>query len=155
MPQCREAGRSYKGELRADLVIEDEKGPVHRLHTSFGRLPIMVKSSLCHLRHLSQKDLIRAKEEALEMGGYFICNGNERIMRMLIAPKRNYVMAIKRSAFMRKGAGFSDMATTIRCGRLDQSTVTNRCIYLEDGSVVFNFTIVNQFFKGLHSYSGL
>ena len=26
-----------------------------------------------------------------EMGGYFIVNGNERLIRMLIIPRRNYV----------------------------------------------------------------
>ena len=26
-----------------------------------------------------------------EMGGYFIVNGNERLIRMLIVPRRNYV----------------------------------------------------------------
>jgi len=29
-----------------------------------------------------------------EMGGYFIVNGNERIIRMLVMPRRNYVSTI-------------------------------------------------------------
>ena len=37
------------------------------------------------------KALVRHKEEAQEFGGYFIVNGNERIVRMLIMPRRNYV----------------------------------------------------------------
>ena len=49
-----------------------------------GHLPIMVKSKKCHLRKKSCAELVAAKEESLEMGGYFICNGIERIIRILI-----------------------------------------------------------------------
>ena len=32
-------------------------------------------------------------------GRYFICNGIERLLRLLIAPRRNYVSAVNRVAF--------------------------------------------------------
>ena len=35
---------------------------------------------------------------AQELGGYFIVNGNERMIRMLIMPRRNHVLALQRSA---------------------------------------------------------
>ena len=49
-----------------------------------GAIPIMTKSSACHLNGMTRSQLIAAKEEANEMGGYFICNGIERIIRCLI-----------------------------------------------------------------------
>lgn len=59
--------------------------PPHQCQTrSIGSLPVMVKSKACHLRGLSRAELVRAKEEATEFGGYFVCNGIERIIRMLV-----------------------------------------------------------------------
>jgi DNA-directed RNA polymerase I subunit RPA2 len=49
-----------------------------------GALPIMVKSSACYLKGMNRQQLVAAKEESTEFGGYFICNGIERIIRMLI-----------------------------------------------------------------------
>ena len=51
----------------------------------------LLQSKNCRLANLPPKALVRHKEEAQEFGGYFIVNGNERIVRMLIMPRRNYV----------------------------------------------------------------
>lgn len=59
---------------------------------------------------------MRKREEATEMGGTFICNGIERIIRMLILPRRHYIMAECKSAYKNRGPGYSDMATSIRSG---------------------------------------
>lgn len=48
-----------------------------------GILPIMVKSSKCHLTGMNPQQLVDAHEESNEFGGYFICNGIERLIRML------------------------------------------------------------------------
>jgi len=36
------------------------------------------------------------------MGGYFICNGLERIIRCLIAQRRHYIMALRRGVSVRE-----------------------------------------------------
>ncbi|CAI5484022.1 unnamed protein product [Closterium sp. Yama58-4] len=96
--QCRQAGTTYRGDFRIDLCVsyfdEDDdvaladvaKGPMQRQQLSLGRVPIMVKSGSCHLRHLTQEQLVRRKEESIELGGYFICNDIDRLNRLLIAP---------------------------------------------------------------------
>lgn len=48
-----------------------------------GILPIMVKSNKCHLTGMNPQQLVDAHEESNEFGGYFICNGIERLIRML------------------------------------------------------------------------
>ena len=50
----------------------------------------MIRSQNCHLNGLSEEDLVRKREDMAELGGYFIINGNERLMRMLVMTKRNY-----------------------------------------------------------------
>jgi DNA-directed RNA polymerase I subunit RPA2 len=40
---------------------------------------------------LTPKQLVQRKEDAEEFGGYWIVNGNERVIRLLTAQRRNYV----------------------------------------------------------------
>lgn len=58
--------------------------------------------------------LVQAKEESVEMGGYFICNGIERIIRMLIQQRRHYIMALRRGAYHKRGPNYTDAATLLR-----------------------------------------
>ncbi|MCD4759479.1 DNA-directed RNA polymerase subunit B'' [archaeon] len=48
--------------------------------TEVGKLPIMLKSKFCHLNGLSKEDLIKHGEDSNDLGGYFILNGNERVL---------------------------------------------------------------------------
>jgi len=112
-----------------------------RIAKRLGQLPIMVKSKHCYLRHLKRAELVRHKEESTEFGGYFICNGIERIIRMLVQTRRHYILALHRSAYHKRGPSFTDMATMLRCVRPDESSLTNRCHLLMDGTAVFAITI--------------
>lgn len=79
---CREAGLTYGGNfsLIFDVNINGEN---HKIEKSMGILPIMVKSNKCHLTGMNPQQLVDAHEESNEFGGYFICNGIERLIRML------------------------------------------------------------------------
>ncbi len=54
-----------------------------------------------------------------EFGGYFVINGNERIVRMLIMTKRNYPVAFMRPTFINRGRLFTPYAVQMRCVRDD------------------------------------
>ena len=73
-------------------------------------------SSACLLP--CRRQLIAHKEESTEMGGYFICNGIERIIRMLIVQRRHYIMGLKRSAYKKRGNNYTEAATLLRCACL-------------------------------------
>ncbi|MCP4647455.1 MAG: DNA-directed RNA polymerase subunit B'' [bacterium] len=45
-----------------------------------GEIPVMVKSKLCYLAHMTPEELIEAGEDADDPGGYFIINGSERVL---------------------------------------------------------------------------
>ena len=45
-----------------------------------GKLPIMIRSKYCHLYGLKREELIQKGEDPNEAGGYFIINGNERVL---------------------------------------------------------------------------
>jgi DNA-directed RNA polymerase I subunit RPA2 len=143
---CRVGGSTYGGDFFVDVVCQVDEGYPMRFRQYLGRLPIMVKSKLCHLRNLTQRSLIHSGEEPYEFGGYFICNGNERIVRLILMQRRNYVMAIKRNAFRKRGQGYSDYGVFVRCCRPDMSAVTVRLFYLENGEVTFGFSVNREEF---------
>lgn len=45
-----------------------------------GKIPIMVRSKYCHLYGLKKEELMAHGEDPNDFGGYFILNGNERIL---------------------------------------------------------------------------
>ena len=47
-----------------------------------GKIPVMVKSQACNTFGLSKEELIENYNDGLDTGGYFIINGNERVMVM-------------------------------------------------------------------------
>jgi len=89
---------------------------------------------------MSPNQLIKAKEESEELGGYFIVNGIEKIIRMLQVNRRNYPMAIKRGAFTNRGPGYTPYGILIRSMRPDQTSQTNGLHYLNDGNVNLRFS---------------
>ncbi|KAL2898225.1 DNA-directed RNA polymerase I subunit 2 [Bienertia sinuspersici] len=106
----------------------------------------MLKSKICHLKNASGGKLVSYKEEPTEMGGYFILNGIERIVRLLIMQKRNYPMSLVRSSFRARREGYSDKAVVIRCVREDQSALTVKLYYLNNGSARLGFWIQGREF---------
>ena len=138
--ECRERHASYRGKLRAKLQwrVNDEEW--RESVREIGQMPIMLKSNRCHLEKLSPAELVARKEDSEEVGGYFIVNGNEKLIRMLIVPRRNYPTALARSAFSARGPTFSKFGISIRSLRPDQTSQTNVLHYLTDGNVTFRFS---------------
>lgn len=144
--ECRERGMTYQAPLNVTICRRVNGGEVQKLQTKLGEVPIMVRSSHCQLAGMGPLDLVKAHEEASEFGGYFICNGIERIIRMLQIPKRNHPMAITRGAYQNRGPLYSNKGVVMRCVRPDQSSVTLTLHYLNDGSATVRFTVRKQEF---------
>ncbi|XP_062205028.1 DNA-directed RNA polymerase I subunit 2 [Phragmites australis] len=137
--ECRQARITYHGEFKVDVCLQCNEGPQVSQSFNFGHLPIMLMSKLCHLRDADPHKLVFHGEEATEMGGYFICGGMERLIRILILQKRNYPMGLVRGSFLKRGAGYTDKAVIIRCVHSDQSSVTIKLYYLQNGSARLGF----------------
>ena len=48
--------------------------------SQIGKIPIMLRSKYCHLHKLSEEELIEHGEDPTDPGGYFVINGNERVI---------------------------------------------------------------------------
>lgn len=138
--QCRERGISYKSKMSAKLCWSLNNGPISFEWKAIGLLPIMVRSVKCHLEGLGPQALVNVSEEAEELGGYFIVNGNEKLLRLLILPRRNMVTALIRSSFMKRGALYTSYGTSIRCVSSDQTSQTIALLYQSDGNVMVKFS---------------
>ncbi|XP_055337156.1 DNA-directed RNA polymerase I subunit RPA2-like [Paramacrobiotus metropolitanus] len=139
--ECRQRKITYAGALKLKLrwsLNGEEMGDFER---PGGEIPIMVKSSKCHLHGLTPKQLIKCGEEENEFGGYFIINGNEKLLRLLIAQRANYAMAIKRSSWAKKEKDFTEFGVTVRCVKRDGTANTNVLHYLSTGTCTLSFVL--------------
>ncbi|GLI77743.1 DNA-directed RNA polymerase I subunit RPA2 [Penicillium ochrochloron] len=138
--ECRERHSTYRGKLRARLEYQINNGDWMESVRELGQVPIMMRTNRCHLEKASPEDLVTHKEESEELGGYFIVNGNEKLIRMLIVGKRNYPMSIVRGSFVKRGHTYTKFGVQIRSVRPDQTSQTNVLHYLSDGNVTFRFS---------------
>ncbi|KAL1406093.1 hypothetical protein Q8F55_007776 [Vanrija albida] len=104
-----------------------------------GLLPVMVKSARCNIRGMSAAELVRHGEESSSWGGYFIVNGNEKIVRYLILPRRHHPINLNRPSFAKRGVSYTPYGCQIRCVRPDQSACTNTLHYLSNGGATIRF----------------
>ena len=138
--ECRERMVTYRSRLMLNVTWSVNDGEEVLEVREAGQIPIMLKSNRCHLEKLTPNQLVEAKEESDELGGYFIVNGIEKLIRMLIVQRRNHPMALIRPSFGNRGASYTKYGIQIRCVRPDQTSQTNVLHYLNDGNVTFRFS---------------
>ncbi|KAJ7098696.1 hypothetical protein B0H15DRAFT_878516 [Mycena belliarum] len=138
--EARERLTSYRGRMTVKLCWTDPHGQRHEMPKDCGLVPIMVRSVRCNIRGMSSAELVRKHEEPEEFGGYFVVNGNERLIRYLILPRRNHVISLIRPGFAKRGPSYTQYAVQIRCVRPDQTAVTNSLHYLSNGSAMLRFS---------------
>ncbi|KZT62758.1 DNA-directed RNA polymerase I polypeptide 2 [Calocera cornea HHB12733] len=138
--EARERLTSYRGRMSIKLAWSVDGGIEEEDTRDCGLLPIMVRSDRCNLKGMSSAEMVAHHEEAEEFGGYFIINGNERLIRYLILPRRNHVMSLIRPSYTNRGASYTQYAVTMRCVRPDQTSVTNSLHYLVNGTAMLRFS---------------
>ncbi|ORY65944.1 RNA polymerase-like protein [Pseudomassariella vexata] len=138
--ECRERHVTYRGKLSATFEYRINDDDPKEFTREIGQLPIMVKSKYCHIRNSSPAQLVAQKEESEELGGYFIVNGIEKIIRLLLVNRRNFPLAIYRPSFQNRGPTYTPHGIIMRSVRPDETSQTNVLHYLSDGNVTFRFS---------------
>ncbi|XP_063964205.1 DNA-directed RNA polymerase I subunit RPA2-like [Lytechinus pictus] len=144
--ECRQRGTTYQAPLQARVLWQRSNGDSGSVMRPLGQIPILVKCKNCNLHNLPPSELVKRKEEGSEMGGYFIANGIEKVIRMLVMPRRNFPLAINRPKWKSRGKGFTEFGVQMRCVRNDQSIVTITLHYLTTGSIVVSFAYNKEIF---------
>ncbi|MBT7102037.1 DNA-directed RNA polymerase subunit B'' [archaeon] len=72
---------TYSAPVWMEMTI-NYAGQVETEEVQLGRIPVMVKSGACNLEGMSEEDLVKNYIDPKDHGGYFLINGNERVMVM-------------------------------------------------------------------------
>jgi DNA-directed RNA polymerase subunit B len=79
--EARLRNLTYSAPVKIELTIRYE-GQVETAEVQLGRIPVIVKSKACNLYGLNKQELIERYVDPADAGGYFLVNGNERILVM-------------------------------------------------------------------------
>ena len=81
---CRLENKTYQfdliGTIQVDYIFSDGTTTKIFEDITLGSIPLMLKSSLCYLRPMTSDQLYDAGECKFELGGYFIVDGQERVL---------------------------------------------------------------------------
>ncbi|KAK8800745.1 hypothetical protein WA158_000070 [Blastocystis sp. Blastoise] len=144
--ECRERDLTYASPLTLTVGRSVNHGAVEYIDKKVGNLPLMVKSHKCYLHNMTHEQLVANKEEVWEIGGYFICNGIERLIRLIQMQRRHVMLCLDRPSFQKRGNMYTSKGVSMRCARDDMSTVTITLHYLRDGRATLRFAIKKQEF---------
>jgi len=83
---------TYSAPVFLEINVKKEGESEHNT-MEIGRIPILVKSKYCHLSGMSKEELIKNNTDPADPGGYFIINGNERVLVMIedLAPNQPFI----------------------------------------------------------------
>lgn len=89
--EARLRNLNYSAHMYLEMALQEEGAPEAELQEVYiGELPLMLKSSKCHLNGLNEEELLAKGEDPKDPGGYFIVNGSERAVVTMeeIAPNK-------------------------------------------------------------------
>ena len=88
----------------------------YKMYFMVAKVPTMVKSRFCALKRLEKLGVPfqRFFEDSEELGGHFIVNGSEKLLRILTCPRTNIPLCIERDHFAKNGKNFSNKAITFQ-----------------------------------------
>lgn len=78
--EARIRNLTYSAPIYLEVSVHVDGVQRETFTTQIGRLPIMLRSKFCHLNGLNEEQLIEKGEDPNDPGGYFILNGNERVL---------------------------------------------------------------------------
>lgn len=79
--EARIRGLTYSAPVHVEVTIK-QAGQLDSHEVEIGRIPVIVKSDVCNLHNMDKDQLIEEYIDPKDPGGYFIINGNERVIVM-------------------------------------------------------------------------
>lgn len=79
--EARLRNLTYSAPITLEITIKKD-GQIDSEVVEIGRIPVMVKSKACNTHGMSKEELVKNYSDSNDPGGYFIINGNERVMVM-------------------------------------------------------------------------
>jgi DNA-directed RNA polymerase subunit B len=100
--EARIRGFTYSAPVTVEITIK-QLGQLESQEVEIGNIPIIVKSETCNLSGMSKEELIDQYIDPLDPGGYFIINGNERVIVMTedLAENQPFIEKSKNGVMLR------------------------------------------------------
>ncbi len=80
--EARLRNLTYSAPVYLEINVRKDNESEHN-EVEIGRIPIMVRSKYCHLYNMPREKLAENYIDPADPGGYFIINGNERVLVLL------------------------------------------------------------------------
>lgn len=111
---ARKMNLDYDTEISVDITDIEENGEIIEYHrVKIGRIPIMLYSDICLLSKLSEKERIEYGECPHDPGGYFIVDGNERVLVSQMRNRYNHIEVLPQKTIEKKSKKSSNQKFTI------------------------------------------
>lgn len=78
--ECRLRDMTYAAPITVDIQYIRDKQRIVRKNVPLGRMPVMLKSSICRLGGANNTKMEEMNECPLDPGGYFIIGGTEKVI---------------------------------------------------------------------------
>lgn len=94
--ECRLTDSTYSAPILVDIEYTAEDRIKRMKGVPIGKLPIMLRSDLCWLKHRggTEKDLARMGECPLDPGGYFVVKGTEKVILVQEQLSKNRIIVM-------------------------------------------------------------
>ncbi len=78
--EARQRNMTYSGSVYLDIRLYRKDVLIDEKRAYVGEVPIMIKSKYCNIQGLSPEELVEVGEDPMDLGGYFIINGSEKVL---------------------------------------------------------------------------
>jgi len=99
--EARVRNLTYSAPIFLEITIK-QNNQIESQEVEIGRIPVIVKSDICNICGKNKEELEKLFIDPNEPGGYFIINGNERVMVMTedLAENQAFVEKTKQKSLM-------------------------------------------------------
>lgn len=126
---CTDRKMSYTASMYVDITYEGPEDQTNVYKKKYiGEIPVMVKSELCNLYHISndKKKLAALHEDVLDDGGYFIIKGSSKVLVPQVRPAHNLIHTYLGKGTARPGMPKFSLYSETRSGSSSSHTTTTK-----------------------------
>ena len=100
--EARIRGLTYSAPVTVEVTVKQAE-QLESHNVEIGKIPIIVKSNVCNLYGMTKEQLVENYIDPIEPGGYFIINGNERVIVMTedLAENQPFIEKSKNGVMLR------------------------------------------------------